>query len=51
MAENGVRLDEATISRMASENRRQNFWHRAALWLIAGALAALAALQINERLF
>ncbi|MBU2533904.1 MAG: ubiquinone biosynthesis protein UbiB, partial [Alphaproteobacteria bacterium] len=42
MVESGVRLDDETIRRIASEERRQDFWSRAALWVIAIAAAAIA---------
>jgi ubiquinone biosynthesis protein len=42
MAENGVRLDEATIARLAETRGRQGRWRTAALWVAALALAVLA---------
>ena len=48
MAENGVRLDDQTIRRIAAEERRQGFWGRAALWIIAGALALLVIVKFLE---
>jgi hypothetical protein len=42
MAENGVRLDAATIERLATENSRRGWWRTAALWIAAVSLAVLA---------
>ncbi len=42
MASNGVRLDEATVKRLASERARTTRSGRHALWLAAVSLAALA---------
>ena len=41
MAQNGVRLDDGTIKRIARENSRQGLMGRLALWV--GALALVAA--------
>lgn len=49
MAEKGVRLDDETIRRIAAEERRQGFWGRAALWLIAGSVAALAVISLMNK--
>ena len=43
MAQTGVRLDDDTIKRIAREERRQDFWSRAALWVIALSAAAFTA--------
>lgn len=42
MAQKGIRLDDESIKRIASEERRQDFWSRAALWVIAVSVAAFA---------
>ena len=49
MAEKGVRLDEETVRRIAAEERRQGFWGRAALWIIAASVAALALATFMNR--
>ena len=49
MAEKGVRLDEETVRRIATEERRQGFWGRAALWVIAASIAALALATFMNR--
>jgi ubiquinone biosynthesis protein len=52
MAEKGIRLDDETIKRMATQERRQRFWSNAALWVIAVSAALLAAAtHISGRLF
>jgi ubiquinone biosynthesis protein len=42
MAERGVRLDDATIERLAEKQSRHGRWRTAALWVAAIALAVLA---------
>lgn len=42
MADGGVRLDEATIERLAEKQGRQARWRTAALWVAALALTVLA---------
>jgi ubiquinone biosynthesis protein len=42
MAENGVRLDDATIDRLAEKQSRRGRWRTTALWIAAIALAVLA---------
>jgi ubiquinone biosynthesis protein len=42
MARSGLRLDEETIKAIGQENARRDFWSRAALWVGALSLAALA---------
>jgi len=42
MAQSGIRLDDETIRRIATEERQQGFWGRAALWVIAISAAVLA---------
>ncbi len=42
MAENGVRLDDATIERLAAKQSHHGRWRTAALWVAAIALAVLA---------
>ncbi len=42
MAEGGVRLDDATIERLAEKQSRHGRWRTAALWVAAIALAVLA---------
>ncbi|MGI9479515.1 MAG: 2-polyprenylphenol 6-hydroxylase [Hyphomicrobiaceae bacterium] len=49
MAENGVRLDDETIRRIAKEERRQGNWSRAALWVIAAAIVVLAYTALMEK--
>ena len=49
MAENGVRLDDETIRRIAKEERRQGIWSRAALWVIAAAIVVLAYTVLMEK--
>jgi ubiquinone biosynthesis protein len=43
MAREGIRLDEHTIERLAEQDARRNRWGRAALWVAALSLLALAA--------
>jgi ubiquinone biosynthesis protein len=43
MADTGIRLDDETIRRIAVQERRQGFWGRAALWLIAASVTVIAA--------
>jgi ubiquinone biosynthesis protein len=43
MARDGIRLDDQTIERLAKEEARRNRWPRAALWIGALSLLALAA--------
>jgi ubiquinone biosynthesis protein len=43
MAREGIRLDEHTIHRLAEQDARRNRWGRAALWVGALSLLALAA--------
>ncbi len=45
MAAEGVRLDEHTIERLAGAQAQRNRWGRAALWIAALALVALAVSQ------
>jgi ubiquinone biosynthesis protein len=40
MASRGIRLDEETVRRLATEERRQGRWGRRILWTAAGAIAA-----------
>lgn len=47
MAENGVRLDEASIERLAEKQSRHGRWRTAALWVVAVALAVLALGQMG----
>jgi hypothetical protein len=47
MAENGVRLDEASIERLAEKQSRHGRWRTAALWVVAVSLAVLALGQIG----
>jgi ubiquinone biosynthesis protein len=42
MARSGLRLDPETINALAEENARRDVWSRAALWVGALSLAALA---------
>ncbi len=42
MAEGGMRLDEATIARLADENARKSRWRTVAVWIAAISLAVLA---------
>ncbi len=42
MAETGVRLDDASIERLADQQSRHGRWRTAALWVAAIALAVLA---------
>jgi ubiquinone biosynthesis protein len=42
MARSGLRLDEETIKALAEETARRDFWSRAALWVGALSLVALA---------
>ncbi|MEO0670960.1 MAG: 2-polyprenylphenol 6-hydroxylase [Pseudomonadota bacterium] len=42
MARDGVRLDEATIARMAGDQSRGAKWQSAAIWVAAGALIVIA---------
>ncbi len=52
MAQNGIRLDDETIRRIAIEERRQGFWGRAALW--TGALSLVVIMLVfvfKSRLF
>jgi ubiquinone biosynthesis protein len=50
MAKNGVRLDDASAKALARESARKGRWQRAGIWLGALSLAALAAMQVLERL-
>jgi signal transduction histidine kinase len=45
MAGNGVRLDDATIERLAEKQSEKARWRTAALWVAAIALAVLALVQ------
>jgi ubiquinone biosynthesis protein len=45
MAGNGVRLDDATIERLAEKQKEKARWRTAALWVAAIALAVLALVQ------
>ncbi len=47
MARQGVRLDDATISRLAAAQARQNRWSTLAIWIGAASLALLAARQLG----
>ena len=52
MAERGIRLDDETIRKIAVEERRQSFWGRAALWVIAVSAATIATFEyMGMRLF
>ncbi len=46
MAQDGVRLDDATVARLAEAQRRQDRPQRIALWIAALALVAIAAALI-----
>ena len=46
MAQNGVRLDDDTVKRIAAENARSSRWRTLAIWIAAGALAFIAAGQL-----
>ncbi len=50
MARNGVRLDDDTIKRIASENARHGRSGRWALWIGALALAAVAWAIVTGRM-
>ncbi len=43
MARNGVRLDEATVARLADETARRDRSLKAAAWVVALSVAAMAA--------
>jgi ubiquinone biosynthesis protein len=43
MAAGGIRLDEETVRRLATEERRQGRWGRRILWTAAGAIVAYLA--------
>jgi len=43
MSENGLRLDEETVSRLSAANTRLGRWGRLGIWAGALALAAIAA--------
>lgn len=47
MAEGGVRLDDASIERLAQKQSRHGRWRTAALWVAALALAVLALGQAS----
>ncbi len=49
MAQQGVRLDEETIRRIASEDHRRSFWSHVALWLIAGSVTVIAILSLMDK--
>jgi ubiquinone biosynthesis protein len=42
MARSGLRLDAETVRALAEERARGDFWSRAALWVGAASLVALA---------
>jgi ubiquinone biosynthesis protein len=42
MARGGIRLDEATVDDLAGAQARHDRWSRAALWVVALSLAAIA---------
>ena len=42
MAENGVRLDDASIERLAENQSRHGRWRTGALWVAAIALTVIA---------
>ncbi|MEM1371345.1 MAG: AarF/UbiB family protein, partial [Pseudomonadota bacterium] len=43
LSQNGLRLDESSIKQLAAEESRRSWWGRAALWVGALSLVALAA--------
>ncbi len=47
MARNGVRLDPETVASIARENRRQDRWRAAALWIGAAALVVIALVELG----
>ena len=47
MAQQGVRLDDATITRLAAAQARRNRWSTLAIWIGALSLALLAARQLG----
>jgi ubiquinone biosynthesis protein len=47
MAKSGLRLDDATVARLAAEDARQTRSGRVALWVAALALAAIALMTAN----
>ena len=49
-ARDGFRLDAATLKQLAREQSRRNRWGRAALWVGALSIAALAGLRLWEAL-
>ncbi|MGI9407605.1 MAG: hypothetical protein ACR2O4_14630, partial [Hyphomicrobiaceae bacterium] len=46
MARDGIRLDDATVRKMADEQTRRDRWTRAGVWVGAGALVALLIAQL-----
>jgi ubiquinone biosynthesis protein len=42
MSRFGVRLDDDTVRRLASENARSSRWRTLALWVAAAALTTIA---------
>jgi ubiquinone biosynthesis protein len=47
MARSGLRLDDETVKAIADEKVRRDFWGRAALWVGAASLAALAGRSLG----
>jgi ubiquinone biosynthesis protein len=47
MAQSGLRLDEESVRRLATEEARRTRWGRLALWVIALSLAALALAELG----
>jgi len=51
MTRSGIRLDDATVRRLAREEARSARMTRLGIWIAALSLAALAGLQVADKLF
>ena len=47
MARDGLRLDNHTVERMASEQSKRDLWTRTGVWVAALALVAIAISQLT----
>ena len=51
MTRSGIRLDDATVRRLAREEARSAWMTRLGIWIAALSLAVLAGLQVADKLF
>ena len=51
MTRSGIRLDDATVRRLAREEARSAWMTCLGIWIAALSLAVLAGLQVADKLF